>query len=201
MRRTIRRQSPAPNQDGKYGIHLASYRTMRGARRGWAALEKQYPDALTNLSFKTVEFDAGDGRGTFVRLSRRGFQVTRRRIKGVQCIAKRQFCQAIRIARSPVHFSAGPTSGMLAQPCREQQQSCGRHLATDDRRGRAGQCWKLLRSAQKIRHNTNKIDRQKLADLGRKSGMRTPEERERVHPDGGEFFQTVHPASRGELSA
>ena len=90
----------AISQDGKYGIHLASYRTMKGARRGWAALEKQYPNELKILSFKTVEFDAGDGRGTFVRLVGAAFKTRADALRACSAMkAKRQFCQAVRIAR------------------------------------------------------------------------------------------------------
>lgn len=86
--------------DGKYGIHLESYRTMQGARRGWAALEKRYPNELKDLSFKTVEFDAGDGRGTFVRLVGAAFKTRADALKACSAMkAKRQFCQAVRIAR------------------------------------------------------------------------------------------------------
>lgn len=86
--------------DGKYGIHLESYRTMQGARRGWSALEKRYPNELKDLSFKTVEFDAGDGRGTFVRLVGAAFKTRADALKACSAMkAKRQFCQAIRIAR------------------------------------------------------------------------------------------------------
>ena len=93
--------SMAPtSQDGKYGIHLESYRTMQAARRGWSALEKRYPNELKNLSFKTVEFDAGDGRGTFVRLVGAAFKTRADALKACSAMkAKRQFCQAIRIAR------------------------------------------------------------------------------------------------------
>lgn len=90
----------APSQDGKYGIHLESYRTMQGARRGWSALEKRYPNELKGLSFKTVEFDAGDGRGTFVRLVGAAFKTRADALKACSAMkAKRQFCQAVRIAR------------------------------------------------------------------------------------------------------
>ncbi|WP_323795649.1 SPOR domain-containing protein [Nisaea sp.] len=86
--------------DGKYGIHLESYRTMQGARRGWSALEKRYPNELKDLSFKTVEFDAGDGRGTFVRLVGAAFKTRADALKACSAMkAKRQFCQAVRIAR------------------------------------------------------------------------------------------------------
>lgn len=90
----------APNQDGKFGIHLESYRTMQAARRGWSALEKRHPNELKNLSLKTVEFDAGDGRGTFVRLVGASFQTRAEALRACSALkAKRQFCQAIRIAR------------------------------------------------------------------------------------------------------
>lgn len=93
-------QMAASSPDGKYGIHLESYRTMQGARRGWSALEKRYPNELKDLSFKTVEFDAGDGRGTFVRLVGAAFKTRADALRACSAMkAKRQFCQAVRIAR------------------------------------------------------------------------------------------------------
>ncbi|MEQ8334429.1 hypothetical protein [Nisaea sp.] len=86
--------------DGKFGIHLESYRTMQGARRGWSALEKRYPNELKDLSLKTIEFDAGDGRGTFVRLVGAALKTRADALNACSALkAKRQFCQAVRIAR------------------------------------------------------------------------------------------------------
>lgn len=90
----------APSSSGKWGIHLESYRTQSGARRGWSALQKRYPDDLGALELKTIEFDAGDGRGTFVRLVGAAFETRADAGKACSALkAKRQFCQAVRIAR------------------------------------------------------------------------------------------------------
>jgi hypothetical protein len=90
----------APSATGKWGIHLESYRTQSGARRGWTALQKRYPDDLGALELKTIEFDAGDGRGTFVRLVGAAFETRADAARACSALkAKRQFCQAVRIAR------------------------------------------------------------------------------------------------------
>ncbi|WP_420405357.1 SPOR domain-containing protein [Nisaea sp.] len=90
----------APSATGKWGIHLESYRTQSGARRGWSALQKRYPNDLGALQLKTIEFDAGDGRGTFVRLVGAAFETRADAGKACSALkAKRQFCQAVRIAR------------------------------------------------------------------------------------------------------
>lgn len=89
-----------PSSSGKFGVHLESYRTLAGARRGWSALQKRFPNELGNLELKTIEFDAGDGRGTFVRLVGAAFET--RADAGRACSAlkaKRQYCQAVRVAR------------------------------------------------------------------------------------------------------
>ncbi len=81
---------------GKYGVHLASYRTRKGAERGWAKLKSQFSSELSDLSLQTTEFDPGDGRGKFVRLiaaglpSKNAADDTCRALK-----AKRQFCKSI----------------------------------------------------------------------------------------------------------
>jgi len=90
----------APSKSGKWGIHLESYRSQRGAQRGWTALQKRYPDDLGKLELKTIEFDAGDGRGTFVRLVGAAFETRADARKACSALkAKRQYCQAVRIAR------------------------------------------------------------------------------------------------------
>ncbi|UUX49736.1 SPOR domain-containing protein [Nisaea acidiphila] len=90
----------APSKSGKWGIHLESYRTQSGARRGWSALQKRYPKELGGLELKAIEFDAGDGRGTFVRLVAAAFETRADAGKACSALkAKRQYCQAVRIAR------------------------------------------------------------------------------------------------------
>ena len=79
---------------GKFGVHLASYRTRKGAERGWTKLKSQFSSELSDLSLQTTEFDPGDGRGKFVRLiaagldSKSAADSTCRALK-----AKRQFCK------------------------------------------------------------------------------------------------------------
>jgi hypothetical protein len=63
-------------------------------------LQKRYPDDLGALELKTIEFDAGDGRGTFVRLVGAAFETRADAARACSALkAKRQFCQAVRIAR------------------------------------------------------------------------------------------------------
>lgn len=85
--------------DGKYGAHLASYRTDKGAKSGWRKLQKKYPDELGNMSFRTTEFDAGDGRGGFVRLVAASFKTQQDAASFCRALrGKRQFCKPVRIA-------------------------------------------------------------------------------------------------------
>lgn len=92
--------TPQPAKSGKFGIHLASFRTVDAARRSWDTLTKRYPNELGKLSFATTEFDAGDGKGTFVRLVGAAFETRDAANRACSELkAKRQFCQAVQIAR------------------------------------------------------------------------------------------------------
>ena len=71
---------------GPWAVHLASYRSQRGAQNGWRVLQQRFP-ALADRRLVTSEFDPGNGRGTFVRLMAAGF-ATRD--------AARDFCRPIR---------------------------------------------------------------------------------------------------------
>ena len=82
---------------GKYGAHLASYRTVAGARRGWRSLSKKFSKELGGLEFGTTEFDAGDGKGTYIRLLAVSFKSRAAATKLCRTLkAKRQFCKAAR---------------------------------------------------------------------------------------------------------
>lgn len=82
---------------GKYGAHLASYRTVAGARRGWRSLSKRFASELGDLEFGTTEFDAGDGKGTYIRLVALSFKSKAATTKFCAKLkAKRQFCKATR---------------------------------------------------------------------------------------------------------
>lgn len=83
--------------DGKYGAHLASYRTVAGARRGWQSLTRKFPKELGDLEFGTTEFDAGDGKGTYIRLVAMSFKTSADATRFCGSLkAKRQFCKATR---------------------------------------------------------------------------------------------------------
>ena len=83
---------------GKYGLHLASYRTAQAAQRGWRALAAKFKPELGDLSMRTAEFDSGDGRGTFIRLIGSGYETEKAaEERCTKLKAKRQFCQAIRV--------------------------------------------------------------------------------------------------------
>lgn len=81
---------PAPTAasggGGPWAVHLASYRSQRGAQNGWKVLQGRFP-ALRDKRMVTSEFDPGNGRGTFVRLMAAGFPSRD---------AARQFCAPIK---------------------------------------------------------------------------------------------------------
>jgi len=82
---------------GKYGAHLASYRTVAGAQRGWRSLTRKFPKELGGLEFGTTEFDAGDGKGTYIRLVAMSFKTSAVATRFCRSLkAKRQFCKATR---------------------------------------------------------------------------------------------------------
>jgi hypothetical protein len=82
---------------GKYGAHLASYRTIAGARRGWRSLSKKFSKELGGLEFATTEFDAGDGKGTYIRLVAASFKSKAAATQFCRKLkSKRQFCKATR---------------------------------------------------------------------------------------------------------
>ncbi|MEQ8585080.1 MAG: SPOR domain-containing protein [Thalassobaculaceae bacterium] len=74
------------DMSGPWAVHLASYRSQRGAQNGWRVLQGRFP-ALRDKRMVTSEFDPGNGRGTFVRLMAAGFPTRD---------AARQFCAPIK---------------------------------------------------------------------------------------------------------
>lgn len=82
---------------GKYGAHLASYRTVAGAKRGWRSLSKKFSKELGGFEFGTTEFDAGDGKGTYIRLVALSFKSKAAATTFCRSLkAKRQYCKATR---------------------------------------------------------------------------------------------------------
>lgn len=88
-------QSPAAGGgNGPWAVHLASYRSQRGAQNGWRVLSNRFP-ALKDKRMVTSEFDPGNGRGTYVRLMARGFPTRDEANRFCAPIkANGQFCQA-----------------------------------------------------------------------------------------------------------
>ena len=83
-------------RNGKYGVHLASYRTLNGAKRGWKKLKKKFSNELRGLKFATTEFDAGK-KGTFIRLMAVPFKTKENANNFCKKLkAKRQYCKGER---------------------------------------------------------------------------------------------------------
>ena len=96
--KTKKRSPKSAGLDGKYGAHLASYRTKKSAARGWKQLSKKFPKKLKSLKFGTTEFDPGNGKGIYIRLVALSFKTKLDSFKFCkQLKVKRQFCQAIRV--------------------------------------------------------------------------------------------------------
>ena len=77
-------------------MHLASYRTLNGAKRGWKKLKKKFSNELRGLKFATTEFDAGK-KGTFIRLMAVPFKSKANANNFCKKLkAKRQYCQGER---------------------------------------------------------------------------------------------------------
>jgi hypothetical protein len=64
--------APSGGSAGPWAVHLASYRSQRGAQDGWKVLQRKFP-ALKDKKMVSSEFDPGNGRGTYVRLMAQGF--------------------------------------------------------------------------------------------------------------------------------
>ncbi len=96
QKETSKDQQTSSKRSGKYGVHLASYRTKKGARKGWETLKKKYPKELKGLAFATTEFDSGK-RGTYIRLMGIAFKSkasANRFCKKLR--ARRQYCKGER---------------------------------------------------------------------------------------------------------
>ncbi|MGB0682476.1 MAG: SHOCT domain-containing protein [Magnetovibrionaceae bacterium] len=57
-----------PSSGPRPGVHLASYRSEKAARDGWAQLKKNHPQQLGSLSMDIARVNMGAGKGTFYRL-------------------------------------------------------------------------------------------------------------------------------------
>lgn len=86
--------SASADMSGPWAVHLASYRSQRGAQNGWRVLQGRFP-ALRDKRMVTSEFDPGNGRGTFVRLMAAGFPTRDAAVQFCAPIkANGQFCDA-----------------------------------------------------------------------------------------------------------
>lgn len=86
--------APAAASGGNYAVHLASYRSQKGAADGWKVLQRQFPQ-LKGMTMQTSEFDNGKGRGTYTRLLAAGFPSEAAAKDFCRpLVAKGQFCQA-----------------------------------------------------------------------------------------------------------
>jgi len=86
--------APAAGSAGNWAVHLASYRSQKGAADGWKVLQRQFPQ-LRDKTMRTSEFDSGRGRGTYTRLLAAGFPSAAAAKDFCRpIVAKGQFCQA-----------------------------------------------------------------------------------------------------------
>lgn len=91
---------PAPSAadpKGKYGVHLASYRSERGAKRGWKVLQAKYKAELEDKQLVVRSFNSGGGKGTYQRLIAGYFGS--RKLAAEFCRKmklKRQYCLPVR---------------------------------------------------------------------------------------------------------
>ena len=86
------------SKGGKWGGHLASYRTTKGAKRGWRALSRKI-NALSDMTYRTVEYDSSDGKGSYMRLVAGAFKTKSAAAKFCKTLSKRkQYCKAVRAA-------------------------------------------------------------------------------------------------------
>ena len=60
-------KATAARPSEEFAIHLASLRTIEGAKREWTALEQSHPDLLRGLELEVVRVDLGD-RGIYQRI-------------------------------------------------------------------------------------------------------------------------------------
>ncbi len=50
------------------GVHIASFRSLEGAERGWNVIKKSNADLLGALGSEVLRVDFGPGMGVFYRL-------------------------------------------------------------------------------------------------------------------------------------
>lgn len=94
---------PAPAAPGQenFGLHLGSYRALPAATRGWEVLLERYPDMLGRMKAVNSEFNAGDGRGSFIRLIASGYATNDQAVRACKELeAKRQFCKVVSLPAS-----------------------------------------------------------------------------------------------------
>ena len=82
---------------GKYGVHLASYRSRGGADRGWRLLTRKFKRELAGKEKIVRAFDSGKSRGRYQRLIA-GYFPSRAAAKAFcdSMKVKRQFCAPVR---------------------------------------------------------------------------------------------------------
>ncbi len=54
--------------NGDMRVHIASYRSVEDAKRGWAELRRAHEDLLGRLSLDIAEIDLGPGQGIYYRV-------------------------------------------------------------------------------------------------------------------------------------
>ena len=72
-------------------VHLASYRKMDNARRGWKKLSAAHRDVLDGLEYRISVIDLGSSRGTYYRLKAGPFDDIK---------AARQVCKAMKARKN-----------------------------------------------------------------------------------------------------
>ena len=82
---------------GKYGVHLASYRSRGSADRGWRLLTRKFKRELAGKEKIVRTFDSGKSRGRYQRLIA-GYFPSRAAAKAFcdSMKVKRQFCAPVR---------------------------------------------------------------------------------------------------------
>ena len=82
---------------GKYGVHLASYRSRGSADRGWRLLTRKFKRELAGKEKIVRAFDSGKSRGRYQRLIA-GYFPSRAAAKAFcdSMKVKRQFCAPVR---------------------------------------------------------------------------------------------------------
>jgi len=88
----------AQEMTGKFGLHLASYRSEESANRGWEVLKRRYEAELGDLGFTLKRFTPRTGRGDFFRLIAGGFETKAEADQACRPLRnRRQYCQALQL--------------------------------------------------------------------------------------------------------